>query len=178
MEHWASAVLETISDDPNTPPPSPARAPQAKAAARTFGDHSLPSYQARTVDIELGMAFPGPSHGVDPERPSDISMNHSATPRAENPPASASCSVIAKEPAYRETETTSVAQPARWRLYAAVLAGIFQQCLSNGLIMTYGTILSYYSTHLLRQASSAKLNLIGAVPPFVRRIPLNLSLAT
>lgn len=178
MEHWASAVLETISEHPNTPPPSPARTPQATAAAHPFDDHSLPSFHARTVDIELGLVVPSVSHGGETEIPVGALVDHSAASRAHSTPTPASCSATAKEPVSRETEMASVAQPARSRLYAALLAGIFQQCLSNGLIMTYGTILSYYTTHLLRQASSTKLNLIGAVPAFVCPTPRNLSLAS
>ena len=167
MEHWASAVLETITSHPKTPPSSPAVPPQA-AASCPLSAYSLPGHQARTIDIEIGLASLKPSQDFRPNAFFHASSVASVVQRTHSTGTAASCSGTAKELACYETESTSVAQALSWRLYAALLAGVFQQCLSSGLIMTYGTILSYYATHLLRNASLAKLSLIGAVPPFVR----------
>ena len=177
MEHWASAVLETISRHPRTPPPSPAIPPQGPAATRPSSAHDLPAYQARTVDMELDLVLPKPPYGHQSKTPSRATANSSAAQQSSFVGSSASRSGTAKESGCCEAERTARAQPARWWPYAALLGGVFQQCLSTGLVMTYGTILSYYTTHLLHAASSAKLNLIGAMPPFVRHASPNMLLA-
>lgn len=152
MEHWASTVIEVVDTGPKTPPPSPAMSPQATSAGR-FDAHSLPPDQIRTIDIELGRM-------------------HATASTVYTDRVRTQCAIESKNPACTVSEGSLPTGPATWRLYAALLAGLFQQCLSNGLIMTYGTILSYFTIHLLRSTNSTKLSLIGALPPFVRILTL------
>ncbi|ETN38967.1 uncharacterized protein HMPREF1541_07009 [Cyphellophora europaea CBS 101466] len=134
---------------PKTPPPSPALPPQS--ASHGPNSRNLPSHQTRTIDIELALAFPGLVHESDPQ--SDPQSGMAASTSAPHAQPSRRTSTSAHSNATDKAPTCSVLAdtdrepspqpPAQWRLCAALIAGLFQQSLSSGLIMTYGTILSY-----------------------------------
>jgi hypothetical protein len=147
MEHWASAVIEAVDNTPKTPPPSPRIPP---AAASETGGHfnGLPAGRGPAIDVGLERLYTNlPRHAVE-------------TVTKQSP--------RDKQPVCTTSEVSVPKKPPTWRLCAALLAGAVQQSLSTGLVMTYGTILSYYATNLLRSTGSPQLSLIGALPAFVR----------
>ncbi|KAK5951646.1 hypothetical protein OHC33_007325 [Knufia fluminis] len=54
----------------------------------------------------------------------------------------------------------------RWRGVTAIIAGVFAQSLSWGLIMTYGTVLAFYVRYLIPGVNQTLVVLAGAIPPF------------
>jgi hypothetical protein len=147
MEYWANAVIEAVDNTPKTPPPSP-RIPPAAASETDGHFNGLPARHAQAIDVELERL-----HANPPRHAIETLAKQSARD---------------KQPIRTTSEVSVPKAPPTWRRYAALLAGALQQSLSTGLVMTYGTILSYYTTNLLRSTGSPQLSLIGALPAFVR----------